>query len=164
MSGQSDDECGGCSRRTLLQGLLVSLPVIAAGCGNDSELTPDAGTNPDGGDGAGFELCGTDLCIDLMHSTNAGLSTVGGNRVFTTTKDKIMVVRSTATTFTTLSALCTHAKCTVRYALATDSYACPCHGSKFDSTGAVTRGPAASPLKHYTNTFDDTAATLTVKL
>ncbi len=43
------------------------------------------------------------------------------------------------------SAVCTHAGCTVDFA--SGVIACPCHGSEFDpNTGAVLRGPAATPL------------------
>ena len=50
-----------------------------------------------------------------------------------------------------MSAACTHAGClisTVGTTLA-GGLSCPCHGSEFDGNGAVTRGPAGSPLQHY---------------
>lgn len=47
--------------------------------------------------------------------------------------------------FHALSLICTHLGCTVETRL--DGFACPCHGSRFDLQGRVTRGPAAQPLK-----------------
>lgn len=44
----------------------------------------------------------------------------------------------------TMSAICTHLGCTV--GKVEWGYQCPCHGSKFDSTGLVLRGPAPRPL------------------
>lgn len=44
-----------------------------------------------------------------------------------------------------LSALCTHLGCTVRWE--NGAFACPCHGSTYDSSGQVTRGPAPMPLQ-----------------
>ncbi len=170
MSGQSDDECGGCSRRSLLQGLAVSLPVLlVSGCGNDSVnggVDPvDAGlAGPDAQGGTGSMLCGSDLCVDLTHPQNAGLNTVGGSRIFSVTGDKIVAVRSSETTFTTLTAVCTHSGCSVKYVKANDDFACPCHGSKFAIDGSVTRGPAARDLTPYLNTFDALTSTLTIKL
>jgi Rieske Fe-S protein len=43
-----------------------------------------------------------------------------------------------------LSLVCTHLGCTVT--VADDGLACPCHGSRFDRAGNVTRGPADRPL------------------
>ncbi len=165
MAGQSDDE-GGVSRRALLRGL-VALPVLAGGCRlslENEDSNVDAGVvGPDGGS-TGSELCGPDLCIDLTHPLNAGLVAVGGSRVFTTPKDRIVVVRTSDTNFTSLTAVCTHAGCTVRYVKTSDNFACPCHGSKFTIAGAVMVGPATRSLKTYQNDFDAAASTVTVKL
>ncbi len=46
--------------------------------------------------------------------------------------------------FSALSLVCTHLGCTVESRA--DGFACPCHGSRFDLQGGVTRGPAAKPL------------------
>ncbi|HET6846280.1 MAG TPA: Rieske (2Fe-2S) protein, partial [Anaerolineales bacterium] len=46
--------------------------------------------------------------------------------------------------FTALSLQCTHLGCTVEDAKG--DFECPCHGSRYDSDGNVTRGPAARPL------------------
>ena len=43
------------------------------------------------------------------------------------------------------SLVCTHLGCTVEQK--GDEFECPCHGSKYDSKGYVTRGPANIPLK-----------------
>jgi cytochrome b6-f complex iron-sulfur subunit len=50
----------------------------------------------------------------------------------------------TQTGFSAISLLCTHLGCTVESNL--DGFACPCHGSRFDLQGNVTRGPAGKPL------------------
>lgn len=47
--------------------------------------------------------------------------------------------------FTALSLICTHLGCTVQ--IQTGGFACPCHGSRFNSTGYPIKGPAATPLK-----------------
>jgi cytochrome b6-f complex iron-sulfur subunit len=47
--------------------------------------------------------------------------------------------------FTALSLVCTHLGCTVE--VQPDGFACPCHGSRFDSAGDPIKGPASKPLK-----------------
>jgi cytochrome b6-f complex iron-sulfur subunit len=46
--------------------------------------------------------------------------------------------------FSALSLVCSHLGCTVD--VKPNDYACPCHGSRYDLSGNVTRGPASSPL------------------
>ena len=45
-----------------------------------------------------------------------------------------------------LNAICTHLGCVVPWSAANNKFMCPCHGSQYDPTGAVVRGPAPLPL------------------
>ena len=49
-----------------------------------------------------------------------------------------------ASGFSALSLVCTHLGCTVEEKA--EGFSCPCHGSRFDPQGEVTRGPANKPL------------------
>lgn len=49
--------------------------------------------------------------------------------------------------FAVVSAICTHLGCIV--APTPEGFDCPCHGSRFNKDGQVTRGPAPSPLKWF---------------
>jgi Rieske Fe-S protein len=57
----------------------------------------------------------------------------------------IVVTQPSAGVFKGLSAICTHAGCTVSAVLG-GTITCPCHGSRFNLDGSVARGPASAPL------------------
>ena len=59
------------------------------------------------------------------------------------------LVRTSDTTVVALSAICTHAGCTMDYDSGAHELACPCHGSMFSRTGQVVSGPAQSAVKVY---------------
>ncbi len=59
--------------------------------------------------------------------------------------DPPAVLLHTDNGFSVLSLICTHLGCTVEQK--TDGFTCPCHGSRFDSVGKVTNGPADKPLR-----------------
>ncbi len=55
------------------------------------------------------------------------------------------VVIRTENGFSAISLVCTHLGCTVESK--PEGFACPCHGSRFDTQGKVSRGPAQKNLK-----------------
>ena len=56
-----------------------------------------------------------------------------------------------------LNAVCTHLGCVVPWNSNENKFKCPCHGSQYDNTGKVVRGPAplSLALVHATVTEDD---------
>jgi Rieske Fe-S protein len=57
-------------------------------------------------------------------------------------------------TLAAFSMLCTHVCCETTYESSSNIFYCPCHGSEFDSSGRVIRGPASSPLPSIALTVD----------
>jgi len=57
-----------------------------------------------------------------------------------------ILMKNSDGTLTALSLLCTHVCCECSYDPTTNQIYCPCHGSVFDPTGRVLRGPAQTPL------------------
>jgi cytochrome b6-f complex iron-sulfur subunit len=55
-----------------------------------------------------------------------------------------------------INAVCTHLGCVVPWNAGENKFMCPCHGSQYDSTGKVVRGPAplSLALVHATVTDD----------
>ncbi len=57
-----------------------------------------------------------------------------------------------------INAICTHLGCVVPWNVAENKFMCPCHGSQYDNTGKVVRGPAPKSLAlaHAAVTENDT--------
>ncbi len=59
----------------------------------------------------------------------------------------VLVDHPSENVYNGLTSVCTHQSCTVSNIDAGSSqFVCPCHGSRFDFNGKVTKGPASSPL------------------
>lgn len=71
-----------------------------------------------------------------------GGSVIGMSQGFGT----IVVAQEEEGKFIAASATCTHANCPVRYNQLNHTYDCGCHGSTFETDGAVINGPATMPL------------------
>jgi cytochrome b6-f complex iron-sulfur subunit len=63
------------------------------------------------------------------------------------TADPIYIFALEDRRFIALSSVCTHLMCTVE--LQGQLLVCPCHGSTYDRSGAVVRGPAEAPLSRF---------------
>jgi cytochrome b6-f complex iron-sulfur subunit len=114
--------------------LLLTAPVLFNSCSDDLTEDDNNNNNNTGGN-----------TVDLNDPAYAALKTVGGFAY----KGDIIIIRSTETVYLALSKVCTHSQCTVTYNSSSKDIPCPCHGSKFNTEGAVLNGPAASPLKKY---------------
>lgn len=135
--------CAGCSRRSVLQGFGVAAAgALIAGTGCQQ---PGSSLST-----ANISSCGTGHCIDLGDPANKELTTVGGAMLIDSSNDTIMVVRSSDTQAIALSAICTHAGCSMDYEATQQLLDCGCHGSQFSTAGKVVRGPANRPLRVYT--------------
>ena len=71
----------------------------------------------------------------------------GEGRVLSVGGEKVAVYKDDAGTVHAVSPVCTHARCLVHWNAADTAWDCPCHGSRFDHTGRVLRGPARKDLE-----------------
>lgn len=116
--------------------ILLTAPILFDACSDDGDEINNS--NP-GGDNI------TEIVIDLSHADYSALGTVGGYAY----KSDIIIFRTSDTNYIALSKLCTHSQCTITYNHNNNELPCPCHGSKFSTSGAVTNGPANASLKKY---------------
>lgn len=77
--------------------------------------------------------------------------------------NSLLIVRQSATSYITLLLICTHSGCGgIDMQQSGSTINCSCHGSQFDLSGHVTRGPATSNLTTYSTTLDSSAKKVTV--
>mgnify|MGYP000582507821 CR=1 FL=1 len=62
---------------------------------------------------------------------------------------ELMLIHVAPDDYRALWRICSHGACTVEYDAGARQLVCPCHGSRFDESGAVTLGPARSPLRRF---------------
>ena len=58
----------------------------------------------------------------------------------------VVVAKGPGDTLLAVASKCPHAGCDVAWKSETSLFECPCHGSKFNSDGSVSTGPATSAL------------------
>lgn len=97
----------------------------------------------------------------LTANLSSELTSVGSSK----TSGSVIVVRTAtgnaASSFVALSLICTHQQCTVGYDETDNDFKCPCHGSEYSITGAVTQGPAVNALTKYTVNISGNTLTVT---
>jgi len=145
--------CEGCTRRAVLErlGLGTAGVLLLAGCPSSSGSNVELGTTT---------TCGTSTCVDLADPANAPLTAVGGALLVEVGSDTVMVIRTADAQVIAVSAICTHAGCTVGYNAAASTLDCPCHGARYDATGHVIRGPAVRDLRLYSTSLAQNVVTI----
>ncbi|EKV03299.1 Rieske Fe-S protein [Leptolyngbya sp. PCC 7375] len=135
--------------------LATSLPIAIAACNPTETASTETADAPDTTTEApaaidetpredGFAALGTVADLD----TNGYL----GKKSFIA--GPVIVIRdpANADSLIALNSMCTHQGCSVEWK--DDAFACPCHGSKFNTDGSVATGPATDPLASYEAIID----------
>ena len=170
--------CGCQSRREFLSDSVRQITVLASGSallslvgacggggygGSSTPTSPDTGGNNSGGGGGGGGIQ-----IDISQSQFSALATVGGkvalnaNAASGLPANGVFIIRSSETLVIVLSRTCTHMGCQVGAFNSAGIAECPCHGSRYDTSGNVVRGPAPAALKKYSATISGNIITITV--
>lgn len=126
--------------------ILLTAPVIFSSCSEDDDLVEPTNNDPSAG-----------ITINLTASAYSDLGEIGGYAY----KDDIIIFRTADNTYLALSKKCTHQGCNVTYNHSDGNVPCPCHGSVFNTSGAVLNGPASTALKRYNVKKDGNTLTLT---
>jgi cytochrome b6-f complex iron-sulfur subunit len=132
-------------RKEFLEKFGVGMALICAGCGVAScGSTPKSeDPRPENGNG------GTPSNPLFTANLDSEIKEIGTFKI----AGGIILVRlaqgNNASAFTAVQLACTHQGVSVVYNNAQGKFICPAHGSEFDNSGAVIKGPAATALKEY---------------
>jgi cytochrome b6-f complex iron-sulfur subunit len=91
---------------------------------------------------------------------NTALANTGGTAIVTSSLGTMLVARTDATTVSAVTAMCTHQQCTIT-GFTEGVFQCPCHGSRFNTTGGVVRGPATQALRRFNASIANNVITIT---
>jgi Rieske Fe-S protein len=91
------------------------------------------------------------------------LKKVGGSATVKLDGKEMIIIRDSDTTVRALAAKCTHQACPVSYNPSAKKVECKCHGSNFDVSGKVLKGPATVALQSYPASLSDGRIILTVE-
>lgn len=133
-------------RRTVLRaGAVLASGAAAVGCGGPTAppIAPPTTADDPGGFGTGAPPAGGVVGGPGTVLGPAAAVPLGGGVVYPAFA--VVVTRATTGGYRGFSAICPHDGCLVTE-VAGGTILCPCHGSRFDLAGAVTRGPAQDPL------------------
>lgn len=157
---KSEEGCGaGCACGAEISGLLatpmarrkfVSLGAYAAAA---AALAACAGS-------ADSSTAPSSVGGTIKLSDFAALATVGGVATTTIDGSPVAIVRTSSTTFITLSRVCPHQGSTIN--AVSGGFRCPNHGATFNTSGTWTGGQRTSNLRSYATSYDSGAGTLTI--
>jgi Rieske Fe-S protein len=134
---------------------LAALAAIAQGC---SSPTSPSGSAPGIPTTSGSITGGT---LQVTIDSSSPLSGVGTAALIENSAGRFLVARTGTDTFVTVTAVCTHEGCTIT-GYTNQVYVCPCHGSRFNTSGSVISGPASRSLRTYATSFANSTVTISL--
>jgi cytochrome b6-f complex iron-sulfur subunit len=99
--------------------------------------------------------------IAISTGTGSPIAGVGSAALVQYSGGSILIAHTGSATFVAVSAVCTHQGCLIT-GYSGGTYTCPCHGSQFNTSGQVTRGPASAPLRTYATSVANDQVIITV--
>jgi cytochrome b6-f complex iron-sulfur subunit len=99
--------------------------------------------------------------VVVQVDSTSPLASVGGAAMVRSSGGAFLVARTGQASFSALTTLCTHETCTIT-GFDNTNFVCPCHGSRFSTTGAVVNGPANAPLRSFATSFSNNVLTISL--
>ena len=147
MAAAADDFVPDLQRRTIMNLVLLGgagVPVLWMGGGFIYFFVPPAAGGGGGGliakDALGDAVKVADWISAHPYPTRSLVQGLKGDAHYLVVKEDKTLENYA------INAVCTHLGCVVPWNRAANKYMCPCHGSQYDPTGKVVRGPAPLSL------------------
>jgi cytochrome b6-f complex iron-sulfur subunit len=138
---------------------LIAVGAFLPACGGGDDGNPTSPSNP-----------ATDQPLPVINGSVSGrtvsvpatgaLATPNSVALVSASLGSFLVFRNSLTSFTVLTAVCTHEGCTVTQ-FNGQLYVCPCHNSKYTTSGSVANGPATRALTTFPSTLSGDTLTFT---
>jgi cytochrome b6-f complex iron-sulfur subunit len=139
---------------------LVTVASLIEGCGSKGNPAgPGGGGNAPALATINGSAAGSTVTVGNVSGT--ALANVGSAALVQAGTNNILVIRSGQDSFNAVSAVCTHEQCTVS-GFESGVFVCPCHGSRYNTSGAVVQGPATRSLASFNTQFTNNVLTITV--
>jgi len=126
------------------------------------------GGNPGGPSGGGnvpqlTQVGGTTSGNTVTVNIDAAspLNSVGGAALVQSGNSSFLAVRVAQDTINVFTAVCTHEQCIVT-GFSSATFVCPCHGSQYNTSGAVVQGPAPQRLRQFNSQLTNNVLTFTL--
>ena len=142
---------------------LVTVASLIEGCGSNGN---PAGPGTGGGSGSVSSLAtvtgnAAGRTVTVSNVSGTPLANIGSAALVQAGGDSFLVARTSQDTFNAFTAICTHEQCVVT-GFQSNAFVCPCHGSQYNTSGAVQQGPATRALQRFTTQFTNNVLTITV--
>ena len=140
--------------------LFAALGIGFSACSSPTapEVTPPPATTPPTGS-TGITVNGNQVSLNLNTTNTERLKASGGWLLIT--QAQVIAVNVDGTTIRAFSSVCTHQGCATNWQFSGGIFECTCHGSLFNTSGQVVRGPAATNLPEYNVTRSGDTVTIT---
>jgi len=126
-------------------------------CTSEEDTLPDDNVSNPSNPDSGININGNTITIDL--SKASGLKAAGGWLLITDAQ--LLVVNTGSNSYNALTSICTHSQCDRNWTFTNQVFTCTCHGSRFNTSGGVINGPAATALRSFGTALSDEILTIT---
>ena len=148
-----------CTQACQVIALAGPLGALLQGCGGaGGGVSGPSGNVPALGSVSGTFANGT---VTVNVDASSPLAAVGSAAIVQTSSGLFLVAHTAADTFSAFGATCTHEQCTITGYTGSE-FVCPCHGSRFSTSGAVLNGPATRSLRALPTRFANSVLSFSV--